>query len=276
MSATTKKLVQQVEAASERRHAAGNMRMRVVGKEEIVIIKDEELNTYGILRPGEEVFSFLYNMAKTAGMVLAPGETFAYTAVNGKQELQCWITCYMDVNGYARYAKDDADQKARRERIHGEGMEVAGLKKHGLDDEDIKKLRLSSRVGLMFPAVEWLESALRMQGGGEVIRNLLTCLFKGGGKFPEEDFRSVLDHVGFEAPEETGRDFTSVCYGVKTLLVDIGFGKPTGVPVSPEKTGEVVDPAEGGAELEIEIDGHPVGNGDDHFTTEAVEELVNA
>ncbi|MDP3764224.1 MAG: hypothetical protein Q8Q95_01235 [bacterium] len=270
MSAKTNKIVRQADVANERKQFV-HMRQTAIGKEEVMVLRDEETGGYGVLCPGDKILTFLYTQAKASGMVLAPGQIFRYKEGSGGHQLECWITCYLDHNGCARYSRDDATQKARRERIQDESMEMAGLKRHGLGDDAIKTLKMATRVGLILPSVVWLANALQMQGGGSVVRNLLTFVFKGAGKFVEEDFRSVLDHIGFEPPTETGRDFVSVCFGVKALLVNINFGGIGVVKglVDSNTTAEVVEDL---AEGEIGVDGDPVGNG--HLEAEEEAELV--
>ncbi len=232
---SSRQLVERLEKAEVQRNTRLNP-MTVIGKEEIMLRWSKQ--QIAILIPGDKIMTDLYEEALEADpcMVLRDGDSFEYEGVDEHgRKIKYWVTCYLNEHGLARYSRDDETKKNTRERYQTEAAEIAKLKDtYGFDGVAINKLRAASRVGLLLSPVVWLENALKMQGEADVVRNLLATLFKGAENFPEKEFRSILNHIGFEPPVETGRDFVSVCFGVRALLVNIDFGKKV---VEPETNG---------------------------------------
>ncbi len=231
MSASSRKLAKDLDRKEEKRAARENP-MTTIGKEEVMITwEDEARGQFVPILPGQMIPTFMYRAAKEAGRVIRIGDTFNFKKVGDHgHEMACWITCVEGGDGYARYSYDDAGQKYRRERRQTRDSEVTELKLRGLNEVAIKAMEESAGVGNMLTAVLWVEESLADDDG--VARNVLLMIFKSFGpiKLPEDQMKAVLHFSGFEPPEETGRSFTSVMYGVKTLLTQLSFGKKVADP----------------------------------------------
>ncbi len=242
-----------------------------LGNNEIVLAwVDEAAGRYEVRSCGDVMPTYLYNQAKDAGRVLKVDEIFRFRKKNDRGNIvECRVTCVRTPNGFLRADYDDADKKANRERRRIREAKAGELKRlYGLNDDAIKALEQSAGLAQMLPATAWLASALNAQGGGDVVRNLLIVIFRSTGKFSEEEFRDILGHVGFEPPAETARAFTSVCYGVKTLLTEIGFkGGVTDISGQPESNGHGED------HLSAEEIGTTAEDGADPFADLTAEEI---
>lgn len=229
-----------------------------LGNDEIVLTwVDEATGVYEVFSCGDTIPTYLYSQAKDAGRVLKEGQTFQFRKKNDRgNTIECRVICIKTLNGFLRADYDDSDRKANRDRRRIREAKAAELKQlYDLNNDAVKSLEQSAGLAQMLPAAEWLATALKAQGGGDVVRNILTMIFRSTGKFSEEEFRDILNHVGFEPPAETARAFTSVCYGVKTLLTEIGF------------KGRVID-----------VSGQPEdnGNGEAHLSAEEISAMAEA